>query len=91
MSKGNIFVLMKTSSEDEDERRLQDVFIKTNVCWVVKLVETQIWSYFPSKLKKLSPSNNSGSLLKLVFFRIAFFFIFRTLHSKDFPLSRILK
>ena len=24
---------MKTSSEDEDERRLQDVFIKTNVCW----------------------------------------------------------
>ena len=25
---------MKTSSEDEDERRLQDVFIKTNVCWV---------------------------------------------------------
>ena len=24
---------MKTSSEDEDERRLLDVFIKTNVCW----------------------------------------------------------
>ena len=24
---------MKTSSEDEDERRLEDVFIKTNVCW----------------------------------------------------------
>ena len=23
------------SSEDEDERRLQDVFIKTNVCWEV--------------------------------------------------------
>ena len=22
------------SSEDEDEERLQDVFIKTNVCWV---------------------------------------------------------
>ena len=30
----NIFVLIKTSSEDEDERRLQDDFIKTNVCWV---------------------------------------------------------
>ena len=30
--------VFKTSSEDEDERRLQDVFIiKTNVCWV--------WSY----------------------------------------------
>ena len=30
----NIFVLIKTSSsEDEDERRLQDIFIKTNVCW----------------------------------------------------------
>ena len=28
-----MFVLIKTSSEDEDERRLQDVFIKTNVCW----------------------------------------------------------
>ena len=25
--------VLKTSSEDEDERRLQDVFIKTNVCW----------------------------------------------------------
>ena len=25
---------MKTSSEDEDERRLQDVFMKTNVWWV---------------------------------------------------------
>ena len=33
MSKANIFVLIKTSSEDEDERCLQDVFIKTNVCW----------------------------------------------------------
>ena len=27
------------SSEDEDERRLQDVFIKTNVCWDVTLEE----------------------------------------------------
>ena len=25
--------VFKTSSEDEDERRLQDVFIKTNICW----------------------------------------------------------
>ena len=33
-AKANIFVLIKTSSEDEDETRLQDVFIKTNVCWV---------------------------------------------------------
>ena len=24
-----------SSSEDEDERRLQDVFINTNVCWAV--------------------------------------------------------
>ena len=24
---------LKTSSEDEDDRRLQDIFIKTNVCW----------------------------------------------------------
>ena len=27
--------VFKTSSEDEYERRLQDVFIKTNVCWGV--------------------------------------------------------
>ena len=27
------------SSEDEDERHLQDVFIKTNVCWDVTLEE----------------------------------------------------
>ena len=38
-AKANIFVLIKTSCEDEDERRLvktktKDVFIKTNVCWV---------------------------------------------------------
>ena len=25
--------VLKTSSKDEDERRLQDVFIKANVCW----------------------------------------------------------
>ena len=36
-AKANIFILFKTSSEDEDERRLQDVFIKTNVCWEVSL------------------------------------------------------
>ena len=27
--------MTKTSSEDEDERRLQDVFIKANVCWAI--------------------------------------------------------
>ena len=27
--------VLKTSSEDGDERRLQDVFIKTNVCWEI--------------------------------------------------------
>ena len=35
IAKTNILVLTKTSSEDEDKRRLQDVFIKTNVCWVI--------------------------------------------------------
>ena len=34
MAKTNIFVLIKTSSED-DERHLQDVFIKMDVCWDV--------------------------------------------------------
>ena len=33
-AKANIFFLIKTSSEGEGKRRLQDVFIKTNVCWV---------------------------------------------------------
>ena len=28
------YVCLEESSEDEDKRRLQDVFIKTNVCWV---------------------------------------------------------
>ena len=32
--------VMKTSSEDEDERRLQDVFIKTNVCWETLLFKS---------------------------------------------------
>ena len=27
--------VLKVSFEDEDGRRLQDVFIKTNVCWVL--------------------------------------------------------
>ena len=26
--------VLKTSSEDEDRKRLQDVFIKTNDCWL---------------------------------------------------------
>ena len=26
--------VLKTSSEDEDERRLLDVFVKTNICWI---------------------------------------------------------
>ena len=30
----NVFVLIKTSSENEDQSSLQDVFIKTNVYWV---------------------------------------------------------
>ena len=30
--------VFKTYSEDEDERRLQDVFIKTNVCWVLIMI-----------------------------------------------------
>ena len=40
MAKTNIFVLIKTSSED-DERHLQDVFIKMDVCWDVM----NIYSY----------------------------------------------
>ena len=32
-SPGRLEDVLKTSSEDEHERRLQDFFIKTNVCW----------------------------------------------------------
>ena len=41
---------LKTSSEDEDERSLQDVFIKTNVCWGVFFSKLLIifWNVFRS-------------------------------------------
>ena len=44
----NIFVLM-TSFEDEDERRVQDVFIKTNVCWVGTPLCGCFWYYLQMK------------------------------------------
>ena len=34
MTEANIFVLIKTSSEDEDERRLQDVFQTSSSRWM---------------------------------------------------------
>ena len=39
--------VLKTSFEDEDEERLQDVFIKTNVCWAkIYSVNLRIqWKY----------------------------------------------
>ena len=40
--------VFKTSSEDEDERRLQDVFIKTNVCWA-----SSFWLKFLNVLRDL--------------------------------------
>ena len=36
--------VLKTSSEDEDKRRLEDVFIKTNVCWEVNNKDTRTTS-----------------------------------------------
>ena len=100
MSKANIFVLiktswrrledvfwrrlLKTSSEDEDERHLQGFFIKTIVFWVLLKVSTLISiatknlnksSYFYSyKARK----NKSGSYL--IFFN--YFLHFRLLVSK---------
>ena len=44
MSKVNIRLdedVLKTS-KDEDERRLQDVFIKSNVCWVSTNLEKTV-------------------------------------------------
>ena len=57
MIKTNIIVLikttwrlLKTSSEHKDERRLQDVFIKTNVCWVP--LKSVTWDFrYSSPLK----------------------------------------
>ena len=40
--------VFKTSSEDEDERRLQDVFIKTNVCWDSTHNQNKINSFNPT-------------------------------------------
>ena len=40
MSKVNTFVLIKTSSEDEDIRRLQDVFTRTNVYRIMTIAHT---------------------------------------------------
>ena len=38
--------ILKRSSEDKDERHLQDVFIKTNVCWVTAMkVSTYAFHY----------------------------------------------
>ena len=54
-SKANISVLIKTPSEDKEERLLQDVFIKTNVCWDVStpVIEKLLkWKYL---------RNNSGN------------------------------
>ena len=34
--------VLKTSSEDEDKRRLQDVFIKTDICWDCVLIKSRI-------------------------------------------------
>ena len=54
MAKTNIFVLarrlkdvLKTSSEDENEYRLQDVdvFIKTNACWSSSSGNTAVLGY----------------------------------------------
>ena len=42
--------VLKTSSEDKDERRLQDVFIKTNVCW-------EIWLKSEAALQRCSYKN----------------------------------
>ena len=46
---------------------------------LVKVVRTQTRNYFPPKLKKLSPSNNSGNLLK-PFFSHRGFCVFWILH-----------
>ena len=44
-AKANIFVLIKTSCEDEDKRRLQDVFIKKNVCWGGSVFDDVFFTY----------------------------------------------
>ena len=51
-----MFVLIKTSSEDEDERRLQEVFIKTNVCWEGYRQVTYDAFTFPKEILKRDTS-----------------------------------
>ena len=63
ISKANVFVLIKTSFEDEDERRLQDVFIKTNVCWVGGVLQ----KIFPKNFTKLKEKYLCYSLFLRLF------------------------
>ena len=53
MSEANIFVLIKTSSEDEEGRRLKDVFIKTDVCWVVVIHTPKTDEFIRALSKKI--------------------------------------
>ena len=66
MAKSSKFVLMKTSSEDEDERRFQDVFIKTNVWWdTIFLNKNLMKRYFAWKISFLIFWRPKNSVLKV--------------------------
>ena len=56
---------VKTSSEDEDEKRLQDVFIKANVFWVIwKWVLINQCNIFVLKKRKKATFNSTEYLSK---------------------------
>ena len=71
-AEASIFVLIKTSSEGEGKRRLQDFFIKTNVCWLtfcklgIPNLENQTKFREEKKYNTMQPSTG---VLKKVFTR----------------------
>ena len=71
---------MKTSSEDEDERHLQDIFIKTNVCWDIckSSLETEVdkldigkLASVPVDLSKLSDVVKNNVVKKEIYDNLA--------------------
>ena len=76
-AKGNIFVLMKTSWRPLEDvfwrrrrktssRRLQDVFIKTNVCWVNFSHDSELKLWFLSSSNLTKTKTQTTPKLKII-------------------------
>ena len=71
-----IYLSWKTSSKDKDERRLQDVFIKTDVCWGICQTCNGIWIYFTESLwVRYIHDNSMCYLIKYPCFHLFYWFL----------------